>query len=324
MHKDNSHFFIIISGPTGVGKSDLAVKLAQTMPAEIINGDMGQLYTPLTIGTAKPDWRAEPVPHHLFDILDEPINFSVTQYREKLLETMRAVWARGKIPIVVGGSSFYIKSIFFAPVDPDDNRSSRVIASAIVSRDTNGHPELTTQLWQRLHEIDALRASQINPNDRYRIVRALELWEKTGTLPSQLKPQFEAPANFLMLFVTRDREELYENINKRVVAMINHGWIGEVQKLSPAWQEFLQQKKLIGYPEIIDYIKNGERNIAPLITKIQQKTRNYAKRQLTFWRMLEQQLETRTVNLTLLRLNLYIDQLSQEIQTIIEKEIGRE
>src|SRR5438105_3757180 len=107
IHDDKAkRHMLIIFGPTGVGKSDLAERIARNMPAEIINMDMGQFYAPLTIGTAKPDWRNACVPHHLFDIVNTPIDFSVVSYRESLIKCLNDVWGRGKIPIVVGGSGF--------------------------------------------------------------------------------------------------------------------------------------------------------------------------------------------------------------------------
>src|SRR5579859_8042174 len=108
-------FFLVITGPTGVGKTDFALDLAQHIPSEIINADMGQCYKPLTIGTSKPDWKSQATPHHIFDVLDEPAHFSVTDYREKVLDLIHGIWSRNKLPIIVGGSGFYIKSLFFPP-----------------------------------------------------------------------------------------------------------------------------------------------------------------------------------------------------------------
>ena len=104
---------LIVFGATGVGKTDCVDKLVETIPAEIVNGDMGQLYVPFSIGSAKPDWKNHPTPHHLFDEIDTPQNYSVTQYRERLLEICRDIWSRGKLPIIVGGSTFYLSSLFF-------------------------------------------------------------------------------------------------------------------------------------------------------------------------------------------------------------------
>ena len=104
---------IILYGPTGVGKSDCALALGEKFPLELINADVGQFYTSFSIGTAKPDWKNQKMAHHLFDILNEPIDFSVAEYRKKILETCQNIWQKSKTPIIVGGSGFYLKSIFF-------------------------------------------------------------------------------------------------------------------------------------------------------------------------------------------------------------------
>ena len=111
-------FFIVIAGPTGVGKSDFALQLAQQLsfPVELINADMGQLYTPLSLGTAKPDYKHEPVVHHLFDCLDEPRDYTVHEFRQAVVQVMQELWARGVVPLIVGGSSFYVQSLFFPPL----------------------------------------------------------------------------------------------------------------------------------------------------------------------------------------------------------------
>ncbi len=113
---ENASYTLIITGPTASGKTDLSLAIAREIDAEIINGDVGQFYTPLSVGTAKPDWRNQEVPHHLFDIISEPQDFSVSAYRQLVIDTAEKVWQRGRLPIIVGGSLFYIKSLFFPPM----------------------------------------------------------------------------------------------------------------------------------------------------------------------------------------------------------------
>jgi tRNA dimethylallyltransferase len=306
-------FLLVITGPTAVGKTDLVLKIAESIPSEIINVDSGQFYTPLTIGTAKPDWRNEPVPHHLFDIIDTPTHFSVTEFRKRLLETATQIISRKKLPIVVGGSAFYVKSLFFPP-KPTIASTQGVIPGEIS--------------WERLYALDPQRAQKIHKNDSYRIGRALALWENTGTLPSSLAPDYEPPMPFHCIILTRDKDDLYQRINERVVQMLEQGWVNEVENLqSTPWEEFLKTKKIIGYDVILECLKQGlvESHKDEMIALIQKKTRQYAKRQLTFFKMLEKQIEEEirkkpdahgaledkieVVNLTLLPVDLYIRQL---------------
>jgi len=275
---------VIITGPTGVGKTDLALSLAAKVPAEIINADIGSLYTPLTIGTAKPDWRNHSVPHHLFDIVDEPKNFTVVEFRNKVCSLVRDITTRGHLPIIVGGSGFYINALFYPP------KSDGVAQKRDYQEDTR-------TLWNRLYEIDSKRAREIDKNDRYRIERALDIWYELGVLPSKFKPQFDPITDHQtqsgadVFFLTRELADLYEDINKRTHIMLDRGWIEEVKKLSPAWHEFLLKKKIIGYDDIIRYIRGEIGLKSELIAIIQKKTRNYAKRQLTFNRMLTKKFE---------------------------------
>ncbi len=307
-------YFLVLFGPTGVGKSEVALMLSQELPSEIVNIDMGQFYTPLSIGTAKPNWCTIPVPHHLFDILNDPVNFTVIDYRKRFLETAGQIWQRHNLPIVVGGSCFYVQAIFFPP-----RASVEEVLKTVC-------PVNDTDLWKQLYEIDPKRALKIHPHDIYRIKRALEIWRSTGKKPSVLVPFYDPPATFTLICLIRDRADLYNRIDKRTEEMIDAGWIDEVKAmLSTPWEQFLRTKKFIGYSEILDYLE-GKRNLSETIALIQQETRNYAKRQLTFWRMMEKQLcneslspttTIETVNLTSTDLNLYIKQLSKRLMLLL-------
>lgn len=310
-------YMLILYGPTGVGKTDCALSLAQRIPAEIINADVGQFYVPLTIGTAKPSWKTSTVPHHLFDILDEPRDITVTEYRNLVIPVLNEVWQRGNIPIIVGGSGFYIASLLFPPPS-----LPKEIVDSTFQDEKN--------LWEQLFAIDPDRAQQIHPHDTYRITRALDIWYSTGTKPSQYIPTYQPIAPFLLVWLTRDRHELYERINQRVIQMFNQGWLEEVMALrGTEWEKFLLKKKLIGYDDIIQYLRqtNPSQSMEDLIATIAQKTRNYAKRQITFWTMLKKKLIAvghkendqvmlpgiKTFDLTLRDLDLYIKLLLQEL-----------
>ena len=216
--KFTKKFILVLFGPTAVGKTNLALSLANYIDVEIINGDMGQLYTPLTIGTAKPDWQTSPVKHHLFDSVDKPEHYTVVKYRESVIELVHQIWSRGNIPLIVGGSGFYIKSLFFPPL----------LAS---TRDDLTKKIPDEQLWEMLHQIDPVRANSINPQDSYRLRRALTIWMDTGKPPSTYVPTFSPPGEFYFSMLTRSKEDLYARINQRVTEMINCGWIDEVTTL---------------------------------------------------------------------------------------------
>lgn len=308
---------LIIYGPTGVGKTDCAQIIAQQLPSEIINLDMGQLYTPLTIGTAKPDWRSESTPHHLFDIIDTPRNYSVQEYRDAVIPLIKEIWERDRLPILVGGSGFYLRSLFFPPSVED-------LAEYIPDEEISAQ-----DLWQDLYAIDPERAQRIHKHDVYRIKRALSIWQSTGRKPSEYLPRYIPVAPYRIIFLNRERNELYTRINKRVHTMIEAGWLDEVRALmGTAWEPFILDKKIIGYDDLIRYF-TGEQTTESFqrtISLIQKRTRHYAKRQLTYWRMLQRDLihshehylrthangfgiELDEVNLTFTNLEEYINKL---------------
>lgn len=295
---------IIITGPTAAGKTDFALELGTRMPIEIINGDMGQLYAPLSIGTAKPAWKTETIPHHLFDHVSEPMNYTVTEYRTAVKTLIAQIQERGNTPVIVGGSTFYVRSLFFPPSEPD------IITNEKFQGEYN---------WETLKSIDPERASKIDPHDRYRIERALDLWHQTGSLPSTLTPAYDPvhrPCRIIYCF--QKRATLYDRINRRTLLMLKTGWLDEVKSLSEKWRTFLKTKKIIGYAEIDRYLlerDSGSCELEYLVSEIQQKTRNYAKRQETAWRTLKKclkphpEIEIDEFDLTLSSTHLYIDGL---------------
>lgn len=266
-------FVLIVTGPTGVGKTAFVDELARNYDIEIINGDMGQLYEPLSIGTAKPDWKRAPIPHHLFDYLVKPDLFSVTKYRAVIKKMVEKIWQRKKVPVIVGGSGFYLLSLFFPPLESDVD-PGQVDAISQLSHE---------QVWKEIKAADPVRAKEIGKHDHYRLSRALAIWRSTGKKPSTFQPQFDPIAQGIVIWLSRDRKELYERIDARVLEMIELGWIEEVQNLKDSpWEKFLRKKKIIGYDLIFQYL-DDEISYSQLIEQIQKKTRNYAKRQISFW-----------------------------------------
>jgi len=317
------NYIIVISGATATGKSDFAIKLARQVGGEIINADIGSWYCPLTIGTAKPDWRTESVPHHMFDILDQPEQFNVIRFRNMVQELSKEIWSRGHVPIVVGGSAFYVKSLWYHNYDlftfKDDEQK--------IEQELSGSDRLTHDLWDELQQVDPVRAARIHCNDRYRILRALSIYKVTGQLPSKYEPVFDPIAPMVGIVCVRDRQELYHRIDERVLIMLQSGWIEEVESLlGTPWEQFLLEKKIIGYDDIIRYLKSDRSVDAykQLVELIQQKTRNYAKRQVTFLKKLKNEVDTslqqtqpiefiEEMNLTLCDVGLYINGLSNRL-----------
>lgn len=315
---------LIITGPTGVGKTELSLSIADKLNGEIINVDVGQFYKPISIGTAKPNWEAEKIPHHFFDIINDPKDFTVNEYYSLAIEKINEIRSRNKMPIFVGGSGFYIQSLLFPPITQ--------IKSDQISSYSNIN---SLNLWQKLYEIDPERALKINKNDIYRIERALQIWNQTGIKPSHFLPKYNPLSDFVLLVLTRQRDDLYNRINKRVIQMLDQGWINEVRTLGYDWIPFLKEKKLIGYDDILQFIEcNQECDEELLVSTIQKKVRNYAKRQLTFFKTLSKKIinaellnEKQNIyakkiiwaDLTLPDVNLYINQLSLSLKSLFLK-----
>ncbi len=316
------NYIIVISGATASGKSDLAVKIAQEVGGEIINADIGSMYTALTIGTAKPDWRSEKIAHHLFDIIDQPINFTVVQFRERVQQMLQEIWARGHVPIIVGGSAFYIKALLYRQHEiPDSSKIISKLEDQIAQQKVS-----SLDLWEQLKQIDAIRAQKIHPHDSYRIIRALAIFQTTGKNPSEFEQIFDPLAPCYFLICKRERQKLYERIDTRVHEMIRDGWIQEVEALQDTeWEKFLIQKKMIGYDDLLYYLKSDQaQNLNEVVKKIQQRSRNYAKRQIIFLNKLEKDLKNefhgrqisgsvQEINLTYCDVGLYIKGLSNRI-----------
>jgi len=272
---------IIITGPTASGKTALALELAEKLSGEIINADVGQLFTPCSVGTAKPAWRSKKIPHHLFDIIDEPQDLSAATYRDRVLEKIAEIQKRGNRPLIVGGSLFYLKSLFFPP---QQNEPAEVPSS---QDDVS---------WDALQAIDPKRAETIHPHDTYRIQRALDVWKKTGEKPSTQQPRFDPAFRAHIITILPPRDVLFERINNRTCTMLAQDggpWADECEKLRGThWEPFLHKKKLIGYPEIFSWLEAGRQrdDHEKLVSTIQTATRRYAKRQITFWRMFKKEI----------------------------------
>lgn len=313
-------FVILISGPTATGKSDFATQLAEHNNIEIINADIGSFYTHLTIGTAKPDWQSSSIPHHFFDVIDDTVSWTAPQFREKLELLIQEIWSRGNIPAIVGGSAFYIQAFFY---------KNHTLAMPTAELIESLEEQSATHLWEQLHVIDPLRAAKIDPNDHYRLVRALAIWHTQGQKPSDFEQQFVPIAPFYFITLTRDRDQLYDMINQRVQLMMDAGWLQEVRSLldDGPWTEFLLKKKMIGYDLLAQYLLGyqSEQSLEEIVTLIAQRTRNYAKRQITFLTKLQKSVKDSMVtynncsgkviefNLSNMNVPVVVEQVEKEI-----------
>lgn len=313
-------YVLIITGPTGSGKTSISLELSKSFPIEIINVDVGQFYSKLSVGTAKPNWRNQSVPHHCFDIVDKPINFNVSDFRKIILNKINSVWSKKKLPVLVGGSLFYIKSLLYPPVSVK-KPSSKILN---VYKDDGSGP-----LWDQLNAIDSKRAFQLHRNDTYRIQRALNIWVQTGRVPSDVMPQLIPEFNCSIFFIDLPRESLYKKINNRTVDMIqNLGWLDEADKLYDSdWKSFLEFKRLIGYPEIFKWIEQGKKTeqLKKLISEVQMQTRRYAKRQVSFWKYMVKVLEKNSVeNLKKLDFSINVFNLDNLSVDLICKQVDKD
>lgn len=270
---------VMIVGPTAVGKSDLGVYLAQQLHGEVINGDAYQIYRHMDIGTAKiTPKEMQGVPHHLLDIADPTVAYSVAKFKKAATAMIDTVADRQQLPILVGGTGFYLNSLRLnlplgGKAPPTAIRQRWQVALA-----TNGQ----SWLWQQLAQRDPDAAQQIAPANTRRVIRALEVGELTGRRFSD-QPQPEPLFSTLVIGLTTDRAVLYDRINARVDAMMQAGLLAEVEQLLKAVSADAQAMQAIGYKELVPYL-HGQAELANCVALIKQHSRHFAKRQLTYFR----------------------------------------
>ncbi|MCI5775746.1 MAG: tRNA (adenosine(37)-N6)-dimethylallyltransferase MiaA [Aerococcus sp.] len=275
---------IVIAGPTAVGKTVASITLAQHFTGEIVNVDSMQIYEGLTIGTASPTTdEKKTVPHHLFNYHSLTVSSTVSEFIPEARATISDTIARGKVPIVVGGSGLYLESLLFgfqlgydAP-HPDFRDKMQRLA------DEKG----VEWLHQQLEQVDAPSAATIHPNNVRRVIRALEVATFTDhKLSDQTEDRHEHPAiyDYHLIVLNTDRHTLYERINRRVDMMIANGLLTEAewlfeQELSPDHQSL----QAIGYKELFPYFRD-EKSLEECVKTLKTHSRHYAKRQLTWLR----------------------------------------
>lgn len=273
---------LVICGATASGKTSLAVECAKRLDGEVISCDALLVYRGLNIGTAKPT-REEMggIEHHLIDVADPTDGFTVHDFERLALDAVADISARGKVPVLCGGTGFYLNAVLFqsgfgnAAADEGVRAKYNAIAAEKGKEYLHG----------LLQEVDAESAAVLHPNDVKRVVRALEIYELTGKKKSDQQdgrvPRFPYEA----FAFDYPREVLYERIDRRAAQMFEEGLVEEVMELLASVPENAQCMQAIGYKEVVEGLKNGD-NQSTMCDIVQKNTRNYAKRQLTFFKKL--------------------------------------
>lgn len=274
---------IAVIGPTAVGKTKVSIELAKMLNTEIISGDSMLVYKDMNIGTAKPssDERSN-ITHHLIDILEPQADFSVVDFTALASQHITNINQKGVIPILAGGTGLYVKALLegyqFNPTPSDEKL--RIQLDDLAKRHGNQY------LHDRLTAVSPDTAARLHPNDLRRIIRALEIYYLSGETVSQnkLMEQHILLYDAVVIGLTMERKLLYERINQRVDLMMSQGLVNEVEKLlNSGIPANCQAMQGIGYKEIVKYLQK-EIDLATAIGSIKQATRNFAKRQLTWYR----------------------------------------
>ena len=275
---------VIIAGPTAIGKSDIGVELAKIIGGEIISADSMQVYKGMDIGTAKINKdEMQNIPHYLVDVLDPKDDFNIVFFKEEAKRLIEDINCRGNIPIIVGGTGFYIQSVLY-DIDFEDTVENTEYRENLTKLAKEKGP---IYLHDMLKNVDSKSAENIHYNDLKRVIRALEYFEQTGRKISdhnEMESQKESPYNYSFFVLSDDRERIYDRIDNRVDKMIELGLVDEVKSLldNGLNRDFVSMKGL-GYKEIIAFLE-GEISLEEAIRIIKRDTRHFAKRQITWFK----------------------------------------
>lgn len=272
---------VVITGPTAVGKTDISIKLAKKINGEIISADSIQVYKGLDIGSAKiTEDEMDGVKHYLIDVLEPTDDFDIYTFKQMAEEAIEKIYAKGKVPIIVGGTGFYIQSVLYdvdfeeTEVDMEYRKELEELAKI------NGNE----YVHKMLEEVDPEYAAGIHPNNLKRVIRALEFYHENNIPLSEHnaeQKENESPYNFAYYVLNDDREVLYDRINKRVDLMFENGLVDEVKALG--LDNTNQSMQGIGYKEVLEYL-NGNLSLEETKELIKKNTRHFAKRQFTWFR----------------------------------------
>ncbi len=275
---------VILTGPTAVGKTALSIALAKAIGGEIISADSMQVYRHMDIGSAKitPE-EMEGIPHYLIDVLEPDQEFNVVVFQELAKQAAAEIYSRGHIPIVAGGTGFYIQALVY-DIDFTENDEDTAFRRTL---EEQAKREGAEALYERLRAVDPESCESIHAHNIKRVIRAIEFYEKTGKKISEHnreQRQNDSPYNFAYFVLNDDRERIYERINVRVDLMMAQGLVEEVRALreSGCRKEMVSMQG-IGYKELLSYLE-GETSMEEAVYLIKRDTRHFAKRQLTWFR----------------------------------------
>ena len=275
---------VILTGPTAVGKTALSIKLASEIGGEIISADSMQVYRQMDIGSAKikPEEMGG-IPHHLIDILEPEEEFNVCLFEKLALEAMEQIYERGHIPVVIGGTGFYIQALLYQ-IDFTEEETDTAYRDKLWQL---GEEKGNHYLHELLRKVDPESAEEIHENNRKRVIRALEFYENCGkpiSTHNKEQRQKTSAYNSCYFVLTDDRKKLYERIESRVDQMLSKGLVDEVRTLKErGCNASMVSMQGLGYKEILEYL-DGRCSLLEAVEKIKKETRHFAKRQLTWFR----------------------------------------
>ena len=275
---------IVIAGPTASGKTSLGVELAKKINGEVISADSMQIYKDMTIGTAKPtSEETENIPHYLIDFVSPDERYSVADFKKDAEEKIDEILAKGKVPIIVGGTGLYIDSLVYGIEFPDIEYDEEYRNSLLKEAETE---EGLNKLYEEAKKIDPEAMEKISPSDKKRISRVLEIYHATGKTKTELEIKSREKGvkyDYIVFAIDWDREKLYERINLRVDIMIEQGLVDEVKEVYNKYEKFPTAMQGLGYKEVVEYLE-GKISFEEMLEKIKLETRHFAKRQLTWFR----------------------------------------
>lgn len=276
---------IILAGPTAVGKTSLSIRLAKETGGEIISADSMQVYRHMDIGSAKiTKEEMEGVPHYLVNVLEPEEEFNVVRFQQMAKEAAERIWKKGKIPLVVGGTGFYIQALLY-DIDFTENDGDESYRRQLERKASD--EEGASELYEILKTVDPKAAQKIHPRNIKRIIRALEFYHQTGKKISEhneTQRQKESPYNYAYFVLTDERSRLYERIDRRVDLMMEQGLLDEVRYLKERGvRKDSTAMQGLGYKELYAYLE-GEYPLDEAVRIIKRDTRHFAKRQLTWFK----------------------------------------